>query len=250
MEHNWEITAQNYPRQGVIGNVYKEDSAEIAKSLMTSRERIANSIYFYLSLNKNMTGIDLGSGMGHIAKHISPKVKRLYCADISSSYLEYARAICVDEENVFFQKIEPHQLDFAANSSIDFVYAHAVFIHFSIFDIHLYLNEISRILRPGGVLYFTFLELRKSKSDYWISRIAEASKFQKGLFHTLPTQMQFHDYHSIAKLIQRSGLSILFKWHGPNCTVELVVTKSGNSFWRKAKLWRSILLRKFGEWVH
>jgi len=70
-------------------------------------------------LNDKKVGADFGCGTGRWAKHIAPKVKKLYCIDPSSS-LEVAKKNLSEFQNIVFSKssvsnnpIEDNSLDFA-----------------------------------------------------------------------------------------------------------------------------------------
>ena len=70
-------------------------------------------------LNDKKIGADFGCGTGRWAKHIAPKVRKLYCIDPSAS-LEVAKKNLSEFQNIVFEKssisnnsIEDNSLDFA-----------------------------------------------------------------------------------------------------------------------------------------
>ncbi|SVD92672.1 uncharacterized protein METZ01_LOCUS445526, partial [marine metagenome] len=70
-------------------------------------------------LNNKKVGADFGCGTGRWAKHIAPKVRKLYCIDPSSS-LDVAKKNLSDFKNIIFENssisnnsIEDNSLDFA-----------------------------------------------------------------------------------------------------------------------------------------
>jgi ubiquinone/menaquinone biosynthesis C-methylase UbiE len=101
--------------------------------------------------------LEVGSGMGWGSVHIAPQVKRLYCSDVSRSFLQHAREVCRQHSNTSFHEIQSAKFAFLGDRSVDAVIASAVFIHFDLFDIYWHFAEFQRILRPGGRVAFDFM---------------------------------------------------------------------------------------------
>ena len=97
---------------------------------------------------------ELGCGVGRIGLQIAPKVAYWEGADISANMLDVARARLAAQKNVGFTELKRSRLDGIADASFDKAYCVAVFIHMDKEDFFLYLEELARVLKPGGVLYF------------------------------------------------------------------------------------------------
>jgi ubiquinone/menaquinone biosynthesis C-methylase UbiE len=97
--------------------------------------------------------LDLGCGIGRLARPLVEQFAHVVCADISSEMLAKARANLADE-NVRFTLVESDcRLD-AADSSVDAIIAWTVFRHTPKSVFERYLGEASRLLKPGGRLLF------------------------------------------------------------------------------------------------
>ena len=97
---------------------------------------------------------ELGCGVGRIGLQLAPKVARWEGADISANMLDVARSRLAAQGNVGFTELKRSRLDGIADASFDKAYCVAVFIHMDKEDFFLYLEEIARVLKPGGLLYF------------------------------------------------------------------------------------------------
>ena len=65
-----------------------------------------------------------------------------------------ARSGWPGSSNVGFTELKRSRLDGLADASFDKAYCVAVFIHMDKEDFFLYLEELARVLKPGGLLYF------------------------------------------------------------------------------------------------
>lgn len=98
--------------------------------------------------------LELGCGVGRIGFEIAPKVARWQGADISANMLDVARARLAGIGNAGFTELKRSRLDGLADASFDKAYCVAVFIHMDKEDFYLYLEELARVLKPGGLLFF------------------------------------------------------------------------------------------------
>jgi len=103
--------------------------------------------------------LDLGSGIGRIARHIAPHCGTLWLADISPAMLEMAREQMAACDNLRFAQARATSVPDVADSSIDLVYSVLVLQHVEREDAFCMLREIRRMLRPGGVAFLTFPNL-------------------------------------------------------------------------------------------
>jgi cyclopropane fatty-acyl-phospholipid synthase-like methyltransferase len=94
--------------------------------------------------------IDLGSGCGFIADALAPDVAHLWCADISKSFLDYAKKVTQKHANVTCQQIEFGKL--SGLPQVTARYSVAVFIHFNLYDCYLYLTQCYNCLESNGRL--------------------------------------------------------------------------------------------------
>jgi cyclopropane fatty-acyl-phospholipid synthase-like methyltransferase len=146
-----------------VGSVGATDAERYA-NVVETRTRRAREVIDRLDLGRNDCVVELGSGLGIAARAIAPSVKRLICADISTSFLEQCRNLNRDVPNV-----EPTLIKYADLSAIaapvDKIYSLLLFIHFNTYDFIYYLSECNRILRPGGRFYFDFHDGARAQID-------------------------------------------------------------------------------------
>lgn len=98
--------------------------------------------------------LDFGCGCGRTLVWLSqrfPRV-RLCGTDTDSEAVEWARRAL---PNVDFSTNQPHPRLFWPDHCFDFVYSVSVFTHLSECDQFVWLSELRRVLKPGGVLIAT-----------------------------------------------------------------------------------------------
>ena len=98
--------------------------------------------------------LELGCGVGRIGRELAPKVAHWEGADISANMLGVARDRLAGLANVGLTELRRSSLDGLASESFSKAYCVAVFIHMDKEDLFLYLEELARVLEPGGLLFF------------------------------------------------------------------------------------------------
>ena len=114
----------------------------------------AKQVTSALDLQPTDRVLELGCGVGRIGLEIAPKVLHWEGADISANMLDVARKRLASQNNVGFTELRRSQLVGLGDASFDKAYCVAVFIHMDKEDFFLYLQELARVLKPGGVLFF------------------------------------------------------------------------------------------------
>jgi SAM-dependent methyltransferase len=107
-------------------------------------------------LRGDEVALELGCGSGRVSRHIAPKVGRLCCSDVSSTMLHETRRTLGAFGNVEYALLDGRTLARFDAASFDVVYAHAVFYFFDLVPALGMLDEIQRVLRPGGWCILSF----------------------------------------------------------------------------------------------
>ena len=110
-----------------------------------------------------MTVFDLGCGSGRTAQALQRAGWQgtYHGADIIERFAERVRRKCPGYNAVTHQKPSIPMPD----ASIDLLYHWSVFTHISPEECYLYMRDIHRVLKPGGRMVFSFLEL--TDPDHW-----------------------------------------------------------------------------------
>ncbi len=131
-----------------------------------------------LNLEQDDILLEIGSGVGDVSKLMSKTVKHLYCCDVNQSLLLMAQMNCQDCNNISFHCNLQHQdspLNFLSDNSVDKVVAEAVFVHCDTDVIIRYLEDIFRVLKPGGLLRTYYLVGEVVKDKPWL-RMSDEKK--------------------------------------------------------------------------
>ncbi len=102
--------------------------------------------------------LEIGCGVGRLARPLAPQVRTYTGVDISSTYLEEARRNCSEFENVRFALSDGTSLpDSCRDRRYHFIFAAAVFIHCPESVIEAWIRAAIAALAPGGELRFQLL---------------------------------------------------------------------------------------------
>lgn len=97
--------------------------------------------------------LELGCGVGRIGRELAPHCREWVGADISDNMIDHAAERMADRDNVTFHKLTRTSLETIDDESVDKAYSIAVFCHMDKEDLYLYLQELNRVLRPGGLIF-------------------------------------------------------------------------------------------------
>jgi len=97
--------------------------------------------------------LELGCGVGRIGRELAGSCRHWTGVDISDSMIDYAGERLKHLENVSFHRLERTSLEMIDDDSIDKAYSIAVFCHMDKEDLFIYLQELNRVVRPGGLIF-------------------------------------------------------------------------------------------------
>lgn len=161
----------------IIWNIYAstKKSAQSAVSDTTDERLIekrgmedATRVLSYISNPEHATALDLGCGIGRVAKYVAPEVHQLIAADIAPRMLRRAEQR-INAKNVSYLRILKNGiLNDIPNDSIDCAYSLYVMQHIEREDVISYFSEIKRVLKSDGVgiVELPLLEKREHVKEY------------------------------------------------------------------------------------
>lgn len=142
---------------GVAGKPFGETATD--ENLDRHGRITADVIVEKLGLGKNDTVLEVGVGVGRLAKIIAPLVGEFHGTDISANMVEHARRRCASRDNTFFHHTPTGDLSVLPSAKFDAVFFQVVLIHLDREDAFRYLEEARRVIKPGGRLWAQFYNI-------------------------------------------------------------------------------------------
>lgn len=133
-------------------------------------------------LRTDMNVLDIGCGIGRIARALAPHVDAITAIDVSLGMIEEARRRCQGLANVAFAQCNGRDLAAFDDKSFDLVLAIDSFPYLFAADPAIaaqHMRDVARLLRPGGALVIVNFSYRgddiTDRSD--VERFASANGF-------------------------------------------------------------------------
>lgn len=108
--------------------------------------------FIFPYIDADTVAIEIGSGGGRIASRVAPRVKHLYCLDISLEMLHQLKKAMGDRQNISLVHIESDAVlpPAVLPAEPDFVYSFDVFVHLDLHTMWKYIKQVGEVLRHGG----------------------------------------------------------------------------------------------------
>ncbi|GAA0714418.1 class I SAM-dependent methyltransferase [Dokdonella soli] len=158
--------------------------------------------------------LDFGCGAGRLSRALAKHFERVIGIDVSPSMLATARALNADIGNIEFRENASPRIEQIADASVDFVFSHIVLQHIPGALAAGYVEEFFRVLAPGGVAAFQFVDAADATwrgrvfalaSNRWLNPLRRVLWRRRDVFemHALPeTELQ-------ARLVRYPSLRLL-----------------------------------------
>jgi ubiquinone/menaquinone biosynthesis C-methylase UbiE len=137
---NWERSDENKGLERV-GNEWKNE--EIFLSLLEEHA------------SQDGTALEIGCGGGRITAHAIQWFRHVYACDVSKEMIRVNKER-IRGANVSYHALDGFTLSEFRDASMDCVFSHDVFVHFSSLQVYPYFAEVRRVLKPGGVGIISF----------------------------------------------------------------------------------------------
>jgi SAM-dependent methyltransferase len=127
-----------------------------------------------LKIEQFSSVLDFGCGVGRIMRHWSAtRGPRWHGTDYNPQLIEWCR------EHLKFAQFNINTLSGKLpyeDETFEFIYAYSVFTHLNETLQFFWINELSRVLKPGGYIYFT------THGDFYVKGLTpeEREQFQRG----------------------------------------------------------------------
>lgn len=112
--------------------------------------------------------LDFGCGAGRLSRALATHFGRVIGIDVSASMIAAARELNADIANIEFRENASTNLADIADASVDFVFSHITLQHIPTSLAIDYADEFLRILAPGGVAVFQFVD---GSDESWRGRL-------------------------------------------------------------------------------
>lgn len=102
--------------------------------------------------------LDFGCGAGRLSRALARHFAHVVGVDVSASMIDAARRLNADVPNVEFRENASARIERIADASVDFVFSHITLQHIPGDLAAGYVAEFFRVLAPGGVAAFQFVD--------------------------------------------------------------------------------------------
>ena len=150
--------------------------------------------------------LEIGCGPARIGRELAPHCKRWIGTDISAQMLHRAKQRTTHLKNVQLLELNGAHLDGVADASIDRLYCHSVLPHMDKEDMYKYLQEIRRVLSPGGLAYVDTWNLPHPDVWKWFAASADEAPLHGRKVSWRP---QFATTPELRCFIERAGLRLV-----------------------------------------
>jgi SAM-dependent methyltransferase len=123
--------------------------------------------YYYPYINSDSLVLELGPGSGRVTRHIIGRCREMILVDYSQVVCDWLAKYLQGKGSYRIAHIHKPSLVDVDNGSVDTVIANGVFEHIDMDDLFCFLEEFSRVLRPGGVVSFNFDNIMSTGGMAW-----------------------------------------------------------------------------------
>jgi len=151
IRRNWDARARENPRAYINWPEVSDDETAFFESGRVDYGRFVAPFLGRMNFDpRNKTALEIGCGIGRIARWMSADFGHYVGVDVSPEMVRKASIYGVP--NATFQPVSGGDLTGIADASVDFVFSFAVFQHVPDKKAILnYISETARVLRSGGI---------------------------------------------------------------------------------------------------
>ena len=145
------------------------------------------------------TVLDLGCGVGRVARYVASCCGTLWAVDASETMLRLARERLGELPNVRFARCTGTAIPDLRDDEIDFAYSILTLQHLEREDAFALVREVRRVLKPGGSAFFTFPNLLSDQYLESFVNYVDAGEVRN------PARARFYTPEEVQRLLPAAG---------------------------------------------
>ena len=187
--------------------------------------KIQSAVLEYLGVQENWRVLDLGCGSGRLASALHQRYPNLRYTgiDVIRPLLEYAKSKAPNYRFILNRSLSLPMKD----ETTDCVLAFSLFTHLMQAETYQYLEEAYRVLAPGGVLCFSFVEFNDPAQWHVFEETLKATRTQTNSHLTI-----FIERSTVIVWTKRIGFDVIefidgqqHRWDGLPMGQSLVILR-------------------------
>lgn len=218
LQRNWEGLAKSDPLWAICTDPARRERKWAREEFFATGEKEIASLMECLrslKLNVDFSGaaLDFGCGVGRLTRAMAAYFPECWGVDISPTMIRLAAELNHDIAQCRFVLNERCDLRQLQDGRFSFVYTSIVLQHIAPRYATKYLEELVRVLKPGGVLVFQLLdEYRASAVARWRQRLGLRRRLRR--FTSNGNGKFFMDLHcireyAVRQLVKSAGATIV-----------------------------------------
>lgn len=221
-ESDWETeTPMTFNKRlvNIVGFQYGEKPEEKLDEIVQLKGLYCEEISKPLKIKSDDVGLEIGCGIGLVTNALAPKCQRLYSTDLNFDNLTDAKKYFNFNNVSYHHTTTPLNFDFIAEK-LDFIYAHAIFIHFSLPMLYTHFETLQSVVKPGTRLYFDFANtnLLNFRED---TLFTEVAGLVKSTGRNKDTFIQFNSESDVIRMAERFGFEVYHRKDLPQGITDL-----------------------------
>ncbi len=171
MRRDWDARAAENAKYYVACQKWIQSDAEFYSGAPEIIARVRRDYPFLAKDPSECRFLEIGCGLGRLMFSLAADCREIHGVDISPEMISAARASMASVPNARFAVAQNSDLTAYPDASFDLAYSYAVFQHIPERRLILrYLDEILRVLQPGGIFvgHFNGAPPFEDRCDTWV----------------------------------------------------------------------------------